>query len=366
MSERLKGIRRTARGWRVYGRVHGRFFSKSYPKDTALKVMKDWRAEQRVKIREKQLAGTIEEAPPGTLAGDVARYLVIVQAMPGLDQRAFELARWVDAFGTDRVRKAITAAEILAVMHQWRIDGLAGSTCNRRRTALLHLWNRLDGKSAKNPVRDVSEFPEGKPEPRGRVYPLLARIFAAMDPTKTRARLKLIAYVGLRHGEIKKLTSEDWRRADGTLLVHGIHKGRGTPVRLLKLTAKGELALKEFARLETWGWFSNSSLHARWTAAIARVNIRAATLAKKRGRPAPDPISHIRPYDLRHSLGTEIYRLTKDLKAVKEYLGHTSLKTTERYMAGAVSDGIAHAAAAFDQVHGRAAKVLPLRRQQRA
>jgi site-specific recombinase XerC len=58
-------------------------------------------------------------------------------------------------------------------------------------------------------------------------------------------------------------------------------------------------------------------------------------------------------------MGTEIYRLTKDLKAVKEYLGHKSLKTSERYMHAAVAEGVSKAAAAFNRAH-------PARRRKRS
>jgi integrase/recombinase XerC len=108
-----------------------------------------------------------------------------------------------------------------------------------------------------------------------------------------------------------------------------------------KLTTKGTAALRELDRQRARGGFSNSTLGRRWHAAIARVRLER-----------PD-LPEIRPCDLRHSLGTELYRLTGDLKAVKEYLGHASLKTSERYMHAAVAKGVARAAAAFNKAHRR-------------
>jgi integrase len=205
----------------------------------------------------------------------------------------------------------------------------------------MHLWHRLDGKSATNPLRDVPRFREPDARPRGRPYRLLEQIFRAMAPSKTRARLKAIAYLGLAHSELKRVDrNQDWNRKAGTLVIHGRQKGEGTPSRVIKLTAKGTAALREMDRQQAWGSFSNSTLGRRWHAAIARV--RLTTVAD---------FPHVRPYDLRHSLGTEIYRLTKDLKTVKEYLGHKSLKTSERYMHAAVAEGVARAAAAFNQAH---------------
>lgn len=337
-----KGIRRTARGWRVYGRVGGRFFSKSFPAETALKTLKDWRHDERTKLRAEQL-GVDEDLPPsGSLAADVREYLELVTEMPSIDQRTYDLGCWMTALGADRARRGLKARELAWTMNAWRASGLTAATCNRRRTALMHLWHRLDGKSAKNPLRDVPRFREPDALPRGRPYKLLERIFKTMQPSASRARLKAIAYLGVAHIELKRVDrAQDWNRKAGTLIIRGRQKGEGTPSRIIKLTSKGTAALREMHRQDAWGLFSNSTLGRRWHAAIARV----------RNSDDTTDVPEMRPYDLRHSLGTEIYRLTGDLKSVKEYLGHASLKTSERYMRAAVAAGVARAAAAFNQAH---------------
>jgi integrase len=337
-----KGIRRTKWGWRVYGRVNGQFFSKRFPPDTPLTTLKTWRHDERTRRRSRQLAHAHDLPPSGSLAGDVARYLQLVTAMPTLPQRTYDLKCWVTALGGDRPRRSIQAPELTGILHAWRASGLAAGTCNRRRTALMRLWHELDGKSAPNPLRDVKRFHEPDPLPRGRPYAILERIFRAMEMSKSRARLKAIAYIGLAHCELKRLQPiQDWNRQAGTLVIRGRQKGEGTPTRVVQLTAAGTAALRELQRTEGWGWFSNSTLQRRWRAALARV------------RQTDPALPHIRCYDLRHSFGSELYRLTKDLKAVKEYLGHRSLSTTERYMHATVSAGVQRAAAAFNQAHRR-------------
>jgi len=336
----LKGIRRTPTGWRVYGRVGGTFFSKRFPAETALTVLKTWRHDRRTTIRAQQLGADADLPPSGTLAADVREYLALVSEMPTLDQRTYDLGCWVTALGADRLRRSIKARALATVLNDWKASGLTAATCNRRRTALMHLWHRLDGKSAKNPLRDVPRFREPDALPRGRPFTLLERIFRAMVPSQTRARLKAIAYLGIAHSELKRVDrNQDWNRTAGTLVIRGRQKGQGTPTRVIKLTAKGTAALREVDRQRAWGPFSNATLGRRWHAALARVRLDV-----------PD-LPHIRAYDLRHSLGTELYRLTRDLKVVKEYLGHASLKTSERYMHAAVAEGVARAAAAFNQAH---------------
>lgn len=244
------------------------------------------------------------------------------------------------ALGGARPRRGIKARELTWALNAWKASGLAAAMCNRRRTALMHLWHRLDGKSAKNPLRDVPRFKEPSALPRGRPFRLLERVFAAMQPSPSRARLKAIAYLAIAHSELKRVDrTQHWNRQAGTLVITGREKGEGTPTRVIKLTTKGTAALHELDRQHAWGPFSNSTLGRRWHAAIARVRLVE-----------PD-FPAIRPYDLRHSMGTEIYRLTRDLKAVKEYLGHASLKTSERYMVAVVAEGVSRAAAAFNKAH---------------
>lgn len=344
MAPPLKGHRRTATGWRVYGRVRGQFFSKTFPLDTAVKVRKDWRHDERTRIRAQQLGVDADLPPSGSLAADVADYLQLVTEMPTLDQRTYDLQCWVDALGADRPRRGVKAREITWTLNAWKASGLKGATCNRRRTALMHLWHRLDGKSEKNPLRDVPRFKEPGPLPRGRSYRLIERVFQAMRPSASRARLKAIAYLGIAHSELKRVhRNQDWSRPAGTLTIRGREKGEGdeTKMRVIKLTKTGTATLHEMDRQSAWGPFSNSTLNRRWTAALARVRVEDET---------PD-LPHIRPYDLRHSLGTELFRLTRDLKSLKEYLGHASLKTTERYMHAAVAEGVSRAAAAFNRAH---------------
>src|SRR3981189_2877415 len=131
-----KGIRRTATGsWRVYGRVGGQYFGKTFPAETALKVLKTWRHDERTKIRAQQLGHDQDLPPSGSLAADVLDYLALVTEMPSIDQRRYGLGCWVTALSGDRPRRSLKARELTTVMNDWKASGLTAATCNRRRTA---------------------------------------------------------------------------------------------------------------------------------------------------------------------------------------------------------------------------------------
>ena len=137
--------------------------------------------------------------------------------MPTIKERRQHLALWVAEFGP-RNRHTIQTIEINTVLSRWMNAGLAASTVNNRRTALQALWTELDGKAAPNPVDESEKHSEPDLEARALPYATIRKILDAMpdvgqgrkgeardDQSKTKARLRLIAYTGLPHKQIKQL-----------------------------------------------------------------------------------------------------------------------------------------------------------------
>ena len=59
--------------------------------------------------------------------------------------------------------------------------------------------------------------------------------------------------------------------------------------------------------------------------------------------------SRIRPYDLRHSYGTALYSVAGDTRLVKEVLGHSDTRMTERYTLGHVPEAMRLATSRFEE-----------------
>ena len=57
----------------------------------------------------------------------------------------------------------------------------------------------------------------------------------------------------------------------------------------------------------------------------------------------------MRPYDLRHSYGTALYRAAGDTRLVKDVLGHSDSRMTERYSLGHVPEAMRAATAVFEE-----------------
>jgi integrase len=252
-----------------------------------------------------------QRPPQDRFRHDADRYLSAVRAMPTYADRERDVEQWTRVFGS-RYRDTITALEIRATLHGWRASGLAAATCNHRRTALMHLWNLLDGKSQPNPVRDVPRFPEPPALPRARPMAEIRLILRALRRDKiSRTRLTILAATALRPAELMRLTPE--RRRKGWLEVP---TAKGGIARTIPLTRWAEAAFDRLDRQEGWGHYSESSLWQRFTEGCDRVGV-----------------PRFKPYDLRHSHATAVLQAGADLADVQYLLGHSDIALTRRYAA---------------------------------
>ena len=80
------------------------------------------------------------------------------------------------------------------------------------------------------------------------------------------------------------------------------------------------------------GPFSTSTVRRAFIRAAARIGIHG-----------------VRPYDLRHSYATALYRVAGDTRLVKEVLGHSDTRMTERYTLGHVPEAMRSATSRFEE-----------------
>jgi integrase len=314
-----RGIVRTPYGFRVYVRVHGQLLTKRFPVSATLPILRAWRDET---IRSHRLTGS--KAARGTLAGDVAIYLRAVASMPTYADRKRDLERWLDRFG-HRARWTLTPVEIRTQLEEWRASGKAASTCNHRRTALSHLFSTLD-RGGPNPVRAVTKFKDPKPTPRGIPPFTVRRILRKMAASRTKARLEVLAWTGMRPKELMHLAPADVNRQLKQILIRTAKDG---PPRIVPLTPLAVAALQRFAARDAWGPFSLAS---------ARKSLHLACKAAK--------VPPIRIYDLRHSFLSLVAVVSRDERIVQHLAGHTHTKTTQRYTLSSVDPRIMKAMAA--------------------
>lgn len=297
---------------------------KRFPPDTPLKQIKGWQDETRVSLR--QIAPTYRR---GTLTKDVQDYLAKVKPTH-IDERAYkqkerDIEAWLNRFG-HRVRLTITANEMNDQLWTWRKTRSA-KTCNHRRGALAHLFVVLDGKSAKNPVRDAVRFPTPDPKPKAISLDVIDRVLNEMATgCRTQAWLRLMRWTGIRPSQIDRLRQQrdNFRLDDAPPHVIVPRGKRGRVVRLPFVAADALSAARTFVRVcidepakygRSDGHISTTSANRLLSDACEAANVNVFTL-----------------YRIKHSVGSRL-REVMDLADIQLVYGHMDSATTEIYAA---------------------------------
>jgi len=336
MPRKLKGIRRRRGGWRVTVRVRGHLYTKQFPIEKTVAEMRAWR-----ELQIETHGG--RKAPSGSLRADVETFLAKpeIAAQPYVKQTAAHLALWVTELGGDRPRVDITRDEIEGVLQRW-LKRLAEPTVYHRRSALFSLYATLDGAGAANPVKDTTCPKSWVPRDHSVPYATLVAIIAAMPewcyPTKgirVPAAAKIVAGVivdvGIRPVDLLQVRRPDIQWDAATLRWPASAKGHGVAARTRPLTAEGLAALRKFDALAVYGAFNIAAVSHSFKRAARRIA----------GEDTP-----IHLYSLRHSVGADLYRSTRDLATVGRMLGHApGSRATAQYAQGA-NDDVDRAAAA--------------------
>lgn len=339
MKRQQPGERWTGSGWQVYVHRRGKFISKHFAPETPLLTRKAWRNDQKhAKTPQQKTDGS-------TLADDVDDYLDAVRSMPSYADRAYQIKAWRDALGPYRSRQSITSVEIRRQLEKWKRNGfsavalqhsrynggLSPSSLNKRRTALMHFYSTLNGRSGHNPVRDVAKYPV---ETLPLVLPTLDHAKAAIEKVrgKTHARLKVLLWTGWPASQLGRLKRDHVHWDAPSAYVTGRRKGMGAKGRWLPLLPQAVEALRAFDSANAWGPFSTSSVHS----------------SLKRGCDAAS-VPRFNPYALRHLFLTLVAQVVKDDRVVSELAMHSKLEMARRYTEQSVDPRLAAALKTFGE-----------------
>ncbi|MCD6275918.1 MAG: tyrosine-type recombinase/integrase [Thermoplasmata archaeon] len=146
---------------------------------------------------------------------------------------------------------------------------------------------------------------------------------AARDNPRDYAILSFLAYSGLRVSELCNLRIEDVDFSERIVRVHG---GKGDKDRIVVISPRAIEALEEYISTR------NDSLEylfsSRKSEKITRVQV--FRLVKKYARIAGIK-KEVTPHVLRHTLATTLLRRGVDIRYIQQFLGHSSVATTQIY-----------------------------------
>lgn len=342
---------------------------KQFPLGTDLSIMQAWQYHERA----DRMLETAPRAAFGTLAADVSTYLKTLPEGRYRDDSEELLTHWIKCPLGERSRAAISRLDVMGQIARWGDAGAAASSCNRRLSRLRKLYQALDGITTANPT-DTIKFQRG-PEGEPRDIPTrIVRLILSSLPDQGRAerggtrpkisltkiRLTVIAWTGIPPATLRRVRPRDLDLKGARIYLRPRRKGKGVDGTWVALLPDAVDALRAFSAANLYGLaWSNASMGKTWRVGIARAVKEATRIAATTGDKSwADELATLpprcKPYDLRHSFASEVYRLTGDIRAVSELLQHAELETTKRYTKGAVSErvkaAIAVASAAYAAV----------------
>lgn len=187
-------------------------------------------------------------------------------------------------------------------------------------------------------LKDEEELPVTNPVPRGlalRVpHPLpkhvkdndVATFFKSVKKPRDLAIFMLMLRCGLRVDEVANLTLDtiDYNRSQ--ILVKA---GKGSKDRVVYISHDAAIALAEYLQVriitaERKVFLVEKGTHRRNPISVRGIQKRIEYYSRKSG-------VSVSCHQLRHTMATQLLNADADLVSIQEILGHTRIKTTQRY-----------------------------------
>jgi site-specific recombinase XerD len=219
--------------------------------------------------------------------------------------------------------RAFTAAGLRDYQRHMTTRGWRTNTLRRRLVELgcFGAWLVDRGCLQRNPVRALSVPKRERHLPRVLEWHQVEAAVAGEPNSRDRAILALLAFAGLRRGEVMATSVGDYSRESRSLRV----RGKGSKDRVVPLHVVAICALDTYlASRDPLG--PRDPLFASWRGRIGkRPIINAVARAGRRLGLS------LHPHLFRHTFATELLNRHADLRVIQTLLGHESLETTEVY-----------------------------------
>ena len=218
---------------------------------------------------------------------------------------------------------AFTTAGLRDYQHHMALQSWRTNTVRRRLVELGRFgsWLVERGYLRGNPVRALAMPKRERHLPRVLEWQQVETAVAGEPNPRDRAILALLAFAGLRRGEVIAASAGDYSRGSRSLRV----RGKGNKDRVVPLHAVAIGALETY--LATRG--SLGSRDPLFVSGRGRIGKRPVISAVARAGHRLGLRLH--PHLFRHTFATELLNRRADLRVIQALLGHESLATTEIY-----------------------------------
>jgi site-specific recombinase XerD len=228
-----------------------------------------------------------------------------------------------------RPMEEVTPKEISAYIDSLLAKGLAAKTINCRLDSVRGFYRYMgheEEMSLPNPVKKGYALRLARPLPRYLKNGEVARLFQVIRGLRDHAIFMLMLRCGLRVEEVTHLTLQDLDLAQRRILVC---RGKGNKDRVVYISHDAYRALRDYLK-------SRSSSRVKGVFLVGKGMYRGTPISvrgiQKRmeyyGQKAGLNVSC---HHLRHTMATDLLNADADLVTIQDLLGHSRIKTTQRY-----------------------------------
>ncbi len=278
--------------------------------------------------------------PFGEVLNQFMDYLSLERGASVNTQTAYrkDLSQW-EAFCDKKGDSPFTPSRALYDLYVMKLrrDGLADSTVQRK-CAAVRTW--IGFLVVEGHIADDILLP-GLPSRPKKLPQILTegemdRLFKSCDDDpnfylaiRDRAILEILYGCGLRASELCGLVLRDIRNDPGSLFI----LGKGGKERMVPLVGSAKRWLDSY--LSQGRPLKDRALTDRIFLSVRGGPIRRESLwriIRSRGKSAGISSSRLHPHVIRHTVASHMLRRGMDLRTLQEFLGHSSIDTTEKYL----------------------------------
>ena len=222
-----------------------------------------------------------------------------------------------------------TSSQVSAYIEFLLAQGLTPKTINCRLDSVRGFFTYLNQEEEtprSNPVKKGSALRLARPLPRYLKDEEVTRLFSLIQKGRDRAIFMLMLRCGLRVEEVAHLRLQDLDLAQRRILVC---RGKGNKDRVVYISPDAERALRDYLKSRSSSKVQEIFLVHKGTCRGKPISVRG--IQKRMEYYARKAGLEISCHHLRHTMATQLLNADADLVTIQDLLGHTRIKTTQRY-----------------------------------
>jgi site-specific recombinase XerD len=222
----------------------------------------------------------------------------------------------------------VTSSQIFAYIEFLLGQGLSPKTINCRLDSVRGFFtylNREEGTRS-NPVKKGSALRLARPLPRYLKDEEVTRFFQILKGLRDRAIFMLMLRCGLRVEEVANLRLQDLDLAQRRILVC---QGKGNKDRVVYISPDAKRMLRSYLESRSSSTEKEIFLVNKGTCRGKPISVRG--IQKRMEYYARKAGLAISCHHLRHTMATQLLNADADLVTIQDLLGHSRIKTTQRY-----------------------------------